>query len=110
MFYRIHLCMYPDLLTTVAAICNSCFWLVDFFKSSSLKLLGQMNRNLVGSTYGRLCIKFPISIMKGQRHRLRPPTKFRFIWPSSFREEDLKKSTNQKQELPMAATVVNRSG
>jgi hypothetical protein len=37
------------------------------------------------------------------------PTKFRFIWLSGFRE-DLKKSTNQKQELPMAAMFVNRSG
>jgi hypothetical protein len=37
------------------------------------------------------------------------PTKFRFIWPSGFREEDLKKSTNQKQELPVAAMFVNGS-
>jgi hypothetical protein len=28
--------------------------------------------NLVGSTYGRLCIKFPQSRMKGEQHRLRP--------------------------------------
>jgi hypothetical protein len=28
----------------------------------------QMNRNLVGSTYGRFCIKFPQSRMKGERH------------------------------------------
>jgi hypothetical protein len=33
------------------------------------------------------------------------PTKFRFIWPSGFRE-DLKKSANQKQEFPMAAMFV----
>ena len=38
------------------------------------------------------------------------PTKFRFIWPGSFRGEDLKKSTNQKQELPVAAMFVNGSG
>jgi hypothetical protein len=38
------------------------------------------------------------------------PTKFRFIWPSGFRGEDLKKSANQKQELPVAAMFVNRSG
>jgi hypothetical protein len=37
------------------------------------------------------------------------PTKFRFIWPSGFREEDLNKSANQKQELPMAAMFVNGS-
>jgi hypothetical protein len=33
------------------------------------------------------------------------PTKFRFIWPSGFREEDLKKSANQKQEMPVAAML-----
>jgi hypothetical protein len=37
------------------------------------------------------------------------PTQFRFIWPSGFREEDLKKSANQKEELPMAAMFVNGS-
>ena len=38
------------------------------------------------------------------------PTKFRFIWPSGFRGEDLKKSANQKQDLPIAAIFVNGSG
>jgi hypothetical protein len=38
------------------------------------------------------------------------PTKFRFIWPSGFRGEDLKKSANQKQELLMAAMFVDGSG
>jgi hypothetical protein len=38
------------------------------------------------------------------------PTKFRFIWPSGVRVEDLKKSSNQKQELPVAAMFVNGSG
>jgi hypothetical protein len=33
------------------------------------------------------------------------PTKFWFIWPSGFREEDFFKSANQKQELPMAAEL-----
>ena len=37
------------------------------------------------------------------------PSMFRFIWQSSFRGEDLKKSANQKQELPMAAMFVNGS-
>ena len=31
------------------------------------------------------------------------PSKFWFIWPSSFRGEDFKKLTNQKQGLPVAA-------
>jgi hypothetical protein len=30
------------------------------------------------------------------------PTKVRFIWPSGFRGEELKKSANQKQESPVA--------
>ena len=38
------------------------------------------------------------------------PTKFRFIWTSSFRGEDFKKSANQKQELPVAVMFVNGSG
>ena len=39
-------------------------------KSSPLKLLSHMNQNLVGSIhmYGRFCIKFPQSRMKGERH------------------------------------------
>ena len=39
-----------------------------------------------------------------------PPTKFRFIWPSSFRGEDFFKSAKQKQELPVVAMLVNGSG
>ena len=31
--------------------------IADFLKSSPLKLLGQMNRNLVGSIYGRSYVK-----------------------------------------------------
>jgi hypothetical protein len=37
------------------------------------------------------------------------PTKFWFIWTSSFREEDFLKSANQKQELPVAAMFINGS-
>ena len=44
----------------MAAIGNSCFWSADFQKSS-LKLLGQMNRNLVGSTYYD-CLFLPDSL------------------------------------------------
>ena len=61
---------HPDSLANMAASGNSCFRLVDFSKSSSLKLLSQMNRNLVGSTNRRFCIKFPQNRMKGERHRL----------------------------------------
>jgi hypothetical protein len=38
------------------------------------------------------------------------PTKFRFIWQSGFRGKDFFKSANQKQELPMAAMLVDGSG
>ena len=49
----------PDPFTNMATTGNSCFWLVDFLKSSPLKPLGQMNWNLVGSIYGRSSIKTP---------------------------------------------------
>ena len=62
---------HPDPLTNMAMTGNSCFWLADFYKSSP-KPLGQLNRNLVGSIYGRFCIKFPQSRMKDERHRLSP--------------------------------------
>jgi hypothetical protein len=38
------------------------------------------------------------------------PTKFRYIWPKSFRGEEFLKSANQKQESPVAAMFVNGSG
>jgi hypothetical protein len=38
------------------------------------------------------------------------PTKLRFIWPSSFRGEEFKKSANQKQETPVVAMFANESG
>ena len=47
----------PDPLTNMDTTGNSCFWLADLKKSSPLKSLGQMNRNLVGSIYGRSSVK-----------------------------------------------------
>jgi hypothetical protein len=41
----------------MAATSNSFFWLVDSKQSFLLKLLGQMNRKLVGSIYGMSPIK-----------------------------------------------------
>ena len=38
------------------------------------------------------------------------PTKFRFIWPNGFRGEEFLKSTNQKQESPVAVMFVNGFG
>jgi hypothetical protein len=34
-------------------------------------------------------------------------TKFRLIWPNGFREKQLYKSTNQKQELPVVAMFIS---
>jgi hypothetical protein len=45
----------PDPLTNMVTTSDSCFWFADFIKSS-LKLLCKMNRNLVGSNYGRSSI------------------------------------------------------
>jgi hypothetical protein len=39
-----------------------------------------------------------------------PPQAILIIWQCGFREEDLKISANQKQELPVAAMFVNGSG
>jgi hypothetical protein len=54
----------PDPLANMAVTGDSCFWLADILNSSPLKPLGQMNRNLIGSIYGRSSIKsdnfFPI--------------------------------------------------
>ena len=38
------------------------------------------------------------------------PIMFWLIWSSGFRGEDKKKSSNQKQEFPVVAMLVNRSG
>ena len=38
------------------------------------------------------------------------PGQFGFNCPSGFRGEDLKKSANQKQELPVVAMFVNGQG
>jgi hypothetical protein len=46
----------PDPLRNMAATGYSCFWLANFKKSSPLQPLAQMNRNLVGSIYGRSSI------------------------------------------------------
>ena len=43
----------PNPITNMDAIGNSCFWLVNFKKSSALKPLSQMNWNLLASIYKR---------------------------------------------------------
>ena len=60
-----------DPLTNMAAIGNSCFWLANFKKSSPLKPLGQMNRNLVGSIYGMSSLK--IAYFVPIRYQTWPP-------------------------------------
>ena len=53
-----------DLLPNMAATGNSCL-LVDLKKSSLLKPLGQMNRNLVGSIYGMSSMKIAHFVLIG---------------------------------------------
>ena len=60
----------PNPLTNMAAIVNSCFWLADFKKSSPLKPLGQMNRNLVGNFVGSYSINIShLVVYKHGHHR-----------------------------------------
>ena len=49
-------------LTNMAATGNSCFWLADFKKCSPLKQLGQMNQNLIGSSYINFAYFIPIRL------------------------------------------------
>ena len=56
----------PIPLTKMATIANSCFWLVDFLKSFTLKPLVQIKHNFTWSIYGRLSIRFPHFITIGQ--------------------------------------------
>jgi hypothetical protein len=44
-------------LWNMVTIGDSCFWLANFKNSSLLLPFGQMNRNLVGSIYGRSFVK-----------------------------------------------------
>jgi len=67
-------------------------FLVISKKKSPLKPRSQMNRNLVGSTYGMLCIKFPKKRMKGEPteplvsfvHCVVSPPIYSFLWLVSF--------------------------
>ena len=57
-----------DMLTNMAATGDSCFWLADFLNSSHLKPFGQMNRNLVGSIYGRTSVHIAFSSRSVNKH------------------------------------------
>ena len=47
-------------------------FVIGQFKKSSLKPIGQINWNFVGSTYEKLCINFPQNKITSKRHRLSP--------------------------------------
>jgi hypothetical protein len=68
-----------DPLPNMAATGNSCFWLADFFKSS-LKPLGQMNRNLVGSIYGMSSMKIAHFVPIGLQTWLPPKLGRNHLW------------------------------
>ena len=61
-----------DPLINMAATGNSCFRLVISRNFVLWNCFAKMNHNVMGNTYGRFCIKFPQSRMKGERHRLSP--------------------------------------
>jgi hypothetical protein len=59
----------------VTTTCNSCFWLVDFQKIFSFETAWPYEPKLGRCfiyMYGRFCIKFPQSRMRGEWYRLGP--------------------------------------
>jgi hypothetical protein len=71
----------------MAATGNSCFRLADLKKSSPLKPLGQMNRNLVGSIYRMSSMKLAHFVAIGLQTWL-PPKLVGIIYGMSSRYED----------------------
>jgi hypothetical protein len=53
---------------------NSCFWLVHFYKSSILKQLSQVDRNLVGCIYGSLWRTCLLTDQNGMSNSHRRPS------------------------------------
>ena len=89
--------------TTFRSIWPICFRVKEFQKSTNQKQelpVVVMFVNESGQDEQSLQRTFPYML----------PTKFRLIWQSGFRGQDFQKSTNQKQELPVAAIFVNLSG
>jgi hypothetical protein len=56
---------------------------------SPLKLSYQMKKNLVGSTYGKFCIRFPQNRMKGEQQSV----------ANSIRKLKFEKAINDKEML-----------
>ena len=84
-------------------------WQSGFRKDDLLEISQSETRIVCG---GHLCKRIGTKWAKFIEDLPRKlPTKFRFIWPSGFRGEHfIKKLTNQKQELHVAAMFVNGSG
>ena len=116
----------PDPLSNMATIDNSCFWMADLNKSSPQKPLGQMNRNLVGSIYGMSSIKIvhfvPIRYQTWPQQAILVSdwliskksdwsiSKNLLLGNRFAKWTKTWKSTNQKQELPVATMFDNESG
>jgi hypothetical protein len=74
------------------------FLIVRFLKKSSLKALGQMNRNLVGSLYGRSSIE--IAHFVPMRKQTWPPQAILVPgWSISKKSSPLKPSSQMNQHL-----------
>ena len=95
-----------DLLPNMAIIGNSCFWMADLKKSSPLKPLGQINRNLVGSIYGRSSIK--IAHFVPIRYQTWPPqTSIVSDWLISKKSSTLKPLGQMNRNL--VGSILGRS-
>jgi hypothetical protein len=69
-----------------------------------------MNRNLVGSIYGRFSIKSAHLSNCNRELSIDASYQVSFHLPNGFRGEESKKTANQKQESPVVAMFVNGSG
>ena len=58
-----------------------------------------MNQNLVGSTCGRFCIKFPQSTMKGERYRLSPLSLYFLFADINFDIYSIRTSTSIHSQI-----------
>ena len=96
----------PDPLTNMATIGNSCFWLADLKKSSSLEPHGHMNRNLVGSIYGRSSLKMAYFVPI--RYQTWPPqTILVSDWLISKKSSSLKPLCQMNRNL--VGSIIGRS-
>jgi hypothetical protein len=94
-----------DPLPNMAATGNSCFWLADLTKSSPLKPLGQINRNLVRSIYGMSSMKIVHFIPIGKQTWL--PPELQSFWNSSDRRGQIFRRSDRS--LTLGSPIVRQT-